>query len=85
MIEIYGASWCSYCKKAKELVESLSLPLSYKDVEADGVYDELSARKPEGASKTIPQIWWHDRYIGGYTELATEIENTRGGFGDGKF
>lgn len=85
MIVIYGASWCSFCQKAKKLVEDMSLPFEYKDVEADGVYDELAARKPANASKTIPQIWWHDRYIGGYSELANEIENTSGGFGDGKF
>ena len=34
-------------------------------------------------AKTVPQIWWNDKHIGGFSELAEEIDNTRGGFGDG--
>lgn len=84
MITIYGAEWCMWCKKAKILAESRNFSYVWKDVEEDGVYDELTAAKPAGASSTIPQIWWDNRYIGGYTDLAQEIENTAGGFGDGK-
>jgi glutaredoxin len=84
MIIIYGASWCTWCKRAKELAEARDLPYVWKDVEEDGVYDELKAAKPAHASSTIPQIWWNGHYVGGYTDLAQEIENTSGGFGDGK-
>jgi hypothetical protein len=38
--------------------------------------------KPD--AETVPQIWWHDNYIGGYNEFATEIENTRN-FGQDSF
>lgn len=84
MITIYGAEWCGYCQKAKKVAEDRKLPHTYRDVETDGVYDELVAKKPSHASSTIPQIWWDDRYIGGYNELMIEIENTIGGYGDGK-
>jgi glutaredoxin len=33
-------------------------------------------------AKTVPQIFWYGKYIGGYNELALEIENTRN-YGDG--
>ena len=84
MITIYGAAWCGYCQKAKKVAEDMKLAHMYRDVESDGVYDELVAKKPAHASSTIPQIWWDDRYIGGYNELMSEIENTIGGYGDGK-
>jgi glutaredoxin len=35
-------------------------------------------------SKTIPQIFWNGNYIGGYDAFAIEVENTIGGYGDGK-
>jgi glutaredoxin len=43
---------------------------------------ELSTLKPD--VKTLPQIWWDNRYIGGYTDFAAEIENTMGNYGNGK-
>lgn len=84
MIEIYGAPWCAYCQKAKALVEERELPFVYKDVENAEFKEELKEKIPEHVRPTIPQIWWHGRYVGGYTELVTEIENTIGGYGEGK-
>ena len=26
---------------------------------------------------TVPAIWWNGKFIGGFNELVTEIENTR--------
>ena len=28
--------------------------------------------------RTVPQIYWNGKYVGGYNDLALEIENTRG-------
>jgi len=28
-------------------------------------------------ARTVPQIFWHQKHIGGYQEFAAEIENTR--------
>lgn len=82
MIVIYGAPNCGWCTKAKALAENMSLQYEYRDVSDDAFKQELKARKPD--CKTIPQIWWNDNYIGGYTEFALEVENTIGGYGDGK-
>jgi glutaredoxin len=43
----------------------------------------MKSKVPEGTTK-IPQIFWHDRHVGGYDAFMSEIENTAGGFGDGK-
>jgi glutaredoxin len=33
-------------------------------------------------AKTVPQIFWYGKHIGGYNEFAAEVENTRS-YGDG--
>jgi glutaredoxin 1 len=84
MITIYGTTTCKWCKAAVSLVEARGLQHDYRLIdENEQFYAELKTLKPD--TKTVPQIWWDNRYIGGYTDLTTEIENTSGGFGDGKF
>ncbi len=83
MITIYGTTTCKWCKAAVSLAEARGLRYEYRLIdENEQFYIELKALKPD--TKTVPQIWWDNRYIGGYTDLVTEIENTVGGFGDGK-
>ena len=82
MIVIYGKPDCQYCTKAKSLVEDRGLAYEYIDISVGDAKQELLTRKPD--AKMVPQIWWHNRHIGGYNELVNEIENTIGGYGDGK-
>lgn len=83
MITIYGTTTCSYCKKAVELAKNRNLQYTYKIVDEDhSAYDEMKMRVPQ--AKTVPQIFWDERYIGGYTQFAQEVENVSGGYGDGK-
>lgn len=84
MITIYGNETCSYCIRAKRLAEQYNLPYTFKDTDDDANLNELKLNLPAPRS-TIPQIWWHDRYIGGYEDFADEITNTMGGFGDAPF
>ena len=82
MIVIYGAEWCSWCLKAKELAEQYLLDFEFKDVDNNDTKQQLIDRMP--SCKTIPQIWWHGHHIGGYEDFAREIENTRN-YGQDKF
>jgi len=82
MIKIYGKPACPWCVKAKKLADRHGLKYEYIDIQYKEGFDELAAKMAE--IKTVPQIWWYDNYIGGYEEFATEIENTSGGYGDGK-
>lgn len=66
MIEIYGADWCSFCEKAKELLDSEGLCYSYLDVDIDEVGDKFLS---EYGKATLPQIKVEGRRIGGYTDL----------------
>ena len=76
MIEIYGTPTCSFCKQAVALVKEYGLTYEYKDVTANPVFmEEYKAKFPN--QKSVPQITWHGNWIGGYNQLAQEIENTR--------
>jgi glutaredoxin len=68
--------------KAKELADQYNLDYVEKNIDTAKNLNELLLKMPD--VKTIPQIFWGDRYIGGYAEFASEIENTIGGYGEGQ-
>lgn len=83
MIIIYAKDNCKWCTLAKELTENRKLNYEYRNVDENYQFlVELASLKPN--VKTLPQIWWDDRHIGGYTDFAAEIENTLGDYGNGK-
>ena len=80
MVHIFGTDNCSFCVKAKQLADQYNIKYQYYDaVENKQQFKELFPN-----AKTVPQITWNGRYIGGYNAFAEEIENTIGGYGDGK-
>jgi glutaredoxin 1 len=83
MIDIYGTATCSFCLRAKKLCERMGLKYEYKDIGYEKYKNELDGLLTEGY-RTVPQIFRYGKLIGGYTEFASELENTSGGFGDGK-
>lgn len=82
MIKIYGNQTCAFCLRAKRLAHSYNLRYEWVDTDIDENLDELRRLRP--GFKTIPQIWWYDKYVGGYNEFATAVGETIGGFGDGR-
>ena len=82
MIEIYSKPSCAWCVKAKEMADQYKLDYVEKNIDTAQNLNELLLKVPD--VKTIPQIFWNDRYIGGYAEFASEIENTIGGYGEGQ-
>lgn len=81
MILIYGKSDCIWCDRAKDLCTEYNLEYEYKSIQVEEYLTELRDLVP--TVKTVPQIFWYGRHIGGYNDLVTEIENTRN-YGDGK-
>ncbi len=69
IVEIYGASWCDYCQKAKTLCEDEGVLFSYVDVEVEETLDEKF-----NSSGTLPQIFVDNNFIGGYTELKQLVD-----------
>ena len=76
---VYGAEWCGFCRRAKHLLRSLSLPCSFVDVDSLG--GAASARHMLGAracarASGIPVVFapgGGEAAVGGYTELCAHL------------
>ena len=58
-----------YTLLAQDLVQRYKIPFKFEYKETEGG----------------PEVFFHNRYIGGYAELIIEIESTIGGYGDSGF
>jgi glutaredoxin len=76
MITIYGKDNCYWCQEAKALAKRYGLEFEYKNTGYEHFRTEMFEKYPD--AKTVPQIWWDGRHIGGYNEFTIEIENTLG-------
>lgn len=77
MFEIYGANWCSFCVKAKNLLEEKGIDFVYRDIDNTEEKERLKAvfdRYPD-IKKTIPQIFIGEQRIGGFDDLREYLGN----------
>ena len=74
-IFIYTGPSCNFCDAAKRLLERNKLKFNEIDVSSgENIRDEMI--KKSNGQRTIPQIFFGDHHVGGYTELrALEKEN----------
>ena len=74
-ITIYSGPLCNYCDAAKRLLTRNNAPYNEIDIsKVDGAIDEMI--KKANGKRTIPQIFFDDYHVGGYTELRVlEKEN----------
>ena len=74
-ITIYTGPLCNYCEAAKRLLTRNRVTYNEINIaKVDGAMDEMI--KKANGKKTIPQIFFDDRHIGGYDEVRTlEKEN----------
>ena len=74
-IIIYTGPSCNFCDAAKRLLERNKLKFSEVDVSSGENIREEMIKKSNG-QRTIPQIFFGESHVGGYTELrALEKEN----------
>ena len=74
-ILIYTSPSCNFCDAAKRLLERNKLKFSEIDVSSGANIRDEMIKKTNG-QRTIPQIFFGDHHVGGYTELrALEKEN----------
>jgi len=67
-VEVFSSPGCSYCDRAKALLESRGIAFLERDLSADPkMVAELRRRLPR--SKVIPQIFIDGEHIGGYEDL----------------
>ena len=74
-ITMYSGPMCNFCEAAKRLFTRNNIKYNIIDISSkEGLRDEMI--KKANGKRTIPQIFFDDRHVGGYTELrALEKEN----------
>ena len=78
-ITMYSGPMCAFCDAAKRLL--LRNDLTYKEIDISkeaGLMEEMI--KKANGKRTIPQIFFDDKHVGGYQELRAleksgELEN----------
>ena len=74
-VTIYTGPMCNFCDAAKRLLTRNNAPYNEIDISSvAGAMDEMIIKT--NGKRTIPQIFFNDRHIGGYDEVrALEKEN----------
>ena len=67
VVEVYSASYCPYCTKAKKLLESKHVKFKEIDVTDPTTRDDMIKRS--GGRKTVPQIFIDGQHIGGCDDM----------------
>ena len=89
-VVIFGKDTCSWCDRSVEVCNQYGLEYTYKSLDdrftGEAFKKELRelALRESLTINTVPQIWWNGKYIGGYSQLISAIENTRE-YGQGGF
>jgi len=73
---------CPYCDQAKALLTQRGIRYEERKIGDGYSREELLEAVPN--ARTVPQIFINNQLIGGFTELRTYLEQTAGGFGEGK-
>jgi glutaredoxin 3 len=66
-VTIYTTQYCGFCRRAKALLKERGIPFQEIDVESDDAKREWLVEVT--GQQTVPQIFFDQESIGGYTEL----------------
>lgn len=66
-IELYTTSWCPFCVRAKQLLNSKNV--AFEDTDVDREPQQRAAMMQRGGGRTVPQIFINDHAVGGCDEL----------------
>ena len=73
-ITVYSGPMCNFCDAAKRLLVRNNLDYTEIDIsKKEGLREEMT--KKANGRRTIPQIFFDDYHVGGYTELR-ELEKS---------
>tara|TARA_A100000164_G_C21501593_1_gene582702 strand:+ start:73 stop:327 length:255 start_codon:yes stop_codon:yes gene_type:complete len=73
-IVVYTGPFCNFCDAAKRLLQRNGLSFDEIDISSGENIREEMIKKTSG-QRTIPQIFFGDYHVGGYTELR-ELEKS---------
>lgn len=66
-IVMYTSNSCAYCRAAKSLLHEKGLEFEEINVSFDR--EKLVEMMERSGRRTVPQIFFGDKHIGGYTDL----------------
>lgn len=64
---LYTTRFCPFCIRAKHLLDSKGL--KYQEIAVDGDARLRQEMMTRSGRRTVPQIWYGDRHIGGCDDL----------------
>ena len=67
-VEIYSKTFCGYCWRARNLLESKGITFEDYVIDSGGPKREEMIQRAGGRT-TVPQIFIDGRHIGGFTDL----------------
>ena len=74
-ITVYSGTMCNFCDAAKRLLSRNNLNYNEIDISTkEGLRDEMTKRA--NGRRTIPQIFFDNKHIGGYVEIR-ELEKKK--------
>lgn len=73
---------CSFCDKAKALLTMKGIDFEERKIGDGYTKEDLLEAVP--TARSVPQIFINEQLVGGFVELEKYLEETAGGFGEGK-
>ena len=67
-VTIYTSSYCTYCRRAKRLLERKQV--DYEEVRLDEDAEKRKELVEKLNWRTVPMIFVNEQFIGGYDELS---------------
>ena len=67
-ITIYTSAYCTYCRRAKKLLEAKQM--DYEEVRLDEDAEKRKEMVEKLNWRTVPMIFVNEQFIGGYDQLA---------------
>ncbi len=74
-VTVYSKDYCPYCKAAKAMLQQKGI--SFTEIDVLRQADKLPEMLSRSGRRTVPQIFFDDEHVGGYTDLVayfTEVD-----------
>ncbi|MEO8840347.1 MAG: glutaredoxin domain-containing protein [Kofleriaceae bacterium] len=67
VVKLYTREYCGYCDAARSLLEGKQL--GFEEIDCSGDDQKRAWLRAATGQSTVPQIFIHERSVGGFTEL----------------
>lgn len=67
VVKLYTREYCGYCDAARSLLDRKQV--AYEEIDCSGDDQKRAWLRAATGQSTVPQIFIHERSIGGFTEL----------------